>query len=248
MKKYSVYITLLLISLLMATTACSTEPSETELIVNNEEPVVELDNENNDEPETADIVQKDNTSSDGESEHIQSTNLIIGIFQLEETENPITVDQSTNLLPLWKVYKSLLESSTTAALEQEALIKQISEVMTEDQLAFIAEMAASSTQSAQIAELMEQLGIEQQFGQMGQGANGMSEDLTSEEMEERQAIREAGGGGGGGGGFGSAQDMDPEQLATLQAERAENSGGLRKNVTDQLLIPELLVFLESKLQ
>ena len=245
MKNYSVYITLLLITLLMFMTACSTDPSKTEVNEANEEPLVELNNENNDESETEDIGQEFNNSADGESEHIQSTNLIIGIFQLEETENPVTKDQAAELLPLWKVYKSLLESSTTAALEQEALIKQISELLTEDQLAFIAEMAASSTQTTQIAELMEQLEIEQQ---MGQGANGKFEDLTSEEMEERQAIREANGGGGGGGGFGSAQDMDPEQLATLQAERAENSGGLRKNVTDQLLVPELILFLEEKLQ
>ena len=175
MKKYSLYITLLLISLLMFMTACSVEPSETEENIDNEEPLVELDNENKDESETSENMHENDTSKenegddhdDDEEDHIQSTDLIIGIFQLEETENLITVDQAADLLPLWKVYKSLLESSTTAALEQEALIKQISEVMTEEQLAFIVEMAASSTQSNQIAELMEQLGIEPQFGQMG---------------------------------------------------------------------------------
>lgn len=249
MKKYSVYITLLLISLLVFMTACSTEPSETEVILENEESVVELDNENNNDPETSENMQENDTSEenegddhDDEEDHIQSTDLIIGIFQFEETVNMVSANQAADLLPLWKVYQSLIASSTAADIEKEALILQITETMTEDQLAFIAEMAASSTQTTLIAELMEQLGVEQQLQGMGQGANATNEDLVD-------GTGGGGGGGGGvGGGTGAAENLDPEQLSTLQAGRTENSDGLRKNVTDQLLIPELIVFLEAKLQ
>jgi hypothetical protein len=65
-------------------------------------------------------------------------------------------------------------------------------------------------------------------------------------MRETMGGGEGGPGGGMGGGMG--QDMDPEQLATLQAERAADGGGIRGGgQMDELLLPALIELLESKL-
>ena len=69
-----------------------------------------------------------------------ATQLIVGIFKLEDTDQAITADQARQLLPLWQVYQDLLISDTAAQEEINALVEQTQEMLTADQTQVIAAM------------------------------------------------------------------------------------------------------------
>lgn len=171
-----------------------------------------------------------------------SAQLGFGTLMLEDTELAVTPTQAAELLPLWKAARSLSDSETISEAELEAIFKQIQDAMTPEQLAAINEMEFGSEQMAQLAE---DLGISFGFGGEGFG------NLTPEQQATAQAARESGqgfsgggfpGGGfpGGGipggegpvvvqggegpGGFQGGSQLSPEQLATLEARRAERGG------------------------
>jgi hypothetical protein len=183
---------------------------------------------------------------------VNSTNLMMATFQLEKTEHAITVEQAEELLPLWKVYQNLVNSDTAAEAEREALINQIAGVMTEEQMAYL---ESDELDPQETMALMAEYGIEMQGGMgMGNRPNGEGDDqeMTDAQREEMQTMRETIGGGeggpGGGMGGGMGQDIDPEQLATMQAERAAEGGGVRGGgQMDTILLPALMELLESKL-
>ena len=49
--------------------------------------------------------------------------LTLGSLLLEETDLAVDAEQALDLVPYWKLYKSLLESDTTASEELDALVK-----------------------------------------------------------------------------------------------------------------------------
>jgi hypothetical protein len=143
------------------------------------------------------------------------TRLLFGTLMLEGTDHAITPDQATELLPLWKLYRSLLESDITATAEIEAVAKQLSQVMTPEQLAA---MDSLEFDREQMNGIMEELGIDIFGGAAGRGDGSTPPDGL-------QPGR--GGGPGGVGAPGGGADFDPEVMATRQAER-EASGGFQR--------------------
>lgn len=163
-----------------------------------------------------------------------SAQLGFGTLMLEESEHAVTPEQAAQLLPLWKAARSLSESETVAQAELEAVFNQIEDTMTPEQIGAINAMQLTGEEMAQ---LMEDLGIEVGFG----GAFG---NLTPEMQATAQAMRESGegfsegdfpGGGfpggnpagpgpGAGQGF-SGGNLTPEQQATMEARRAERGAG-----------------------
>ena len=63
--------------------------------------------------------------------------LLLGTFSLEDGDQAVSAEQAAQLLPLWKAMKSLSSSDTTSQDEINALIKQIEESMTEEQMTAI---------------------------------------------------------------------------------------------------------------
>lgn len=63
-----------------------------------------------------------------------TTQLVLGIFKLEGTDQAVTAEQAKDLLPLWQVYSSLIQSDTSAQAEIDALIDQIQGILTDDQM------------------------------------------------------------------------------------------------------------------
>ena len=177
--------------------------------------------------------------------------LTLGTLKLEDTDYAIDAEQAQELLPLWKAARSLSESETTAAEEIEAVIKQINNTMTEEQLDEINAMQLSFEAMRSIA---------QEFGfEFGPGG-GRFENLTPEQQATIEAARESGqfpgpgglglgfpGGGPGGGpdgGFGAG--LSPEARQTAIAER----GGARGATfgLNPFLIEAIIEFLEGKVQ
>ena len=145
------------------------------------------------------------------------TQLVIGTIKLEGTDTAVDAAMAAELLPLWKAAQSLSKSDATAPQEMEALLKQIQETMSPDQIEVIAAM--------QIAEDDVRLTMQEYGASLkAQGGDGKDGDA-------------AGGGreGPGGGKFA------PEQKETAQAMRKQS--GFDPSL---MLIPVVIELLEGK--
>jgi len=182
-----------------------------------------------------------------------STQLLIGTFKLDETNLPVNSEQASKLIPLWQVLQSLSNSDSVAQEEVDALVEQIQETMTQEQMQAIEEMGLTPED---MFTIMQDQGIEG-FGGGGfpqGGVNGEGEGFSPPEgftpPDGGPAGGGPGGGFGGGGGPGGGglggQELSPEQIATAQAARAENGGGFRFNNTPAPLIEALIDFLQEK--
>lgn len=148
--------------------------------------------------------------------------MLIGTLRLEDTELAISSEKASELLPLWQAARTIFTSDTSASEEREAILEQIGEVMTAEQLAAIRAMELTTEDTRGM--LRELLGDEFQAGSL-QGAG---------DSERPQGGRGQGLGlpgiepGEGFGGTGLGEAMDPEAKATAQAER-DGSSGIRVN-------------------
>lgn len=182
-----------------------------------------------------------------------STKLAIGTLKLENTDLDVTSDQAAELLPLWQVYQSLSTSDTSAQEEQDALVEQIQEAMTPDQMQAITDMQL--TQQDVFAVMQEQgltTGRGQGAGPNGQGDGGFTppEGGFPGGGPGGEGGGFPGGGpggnpGGGGGGFGG-EGLNQDQIATAQASRAEGRGAGFGNSLITPLVEAVIDLLKSK--
>jgi hypothetical protein len=114
------------------------------------------------------------------------TQLAIGIFRLEGTGQAVTAEQAGELLPMWQVYSSLIESDSASQKEIDALIQQIQDTMTKDQMKAIQDLGLTPQD---MIKLMQEQGI-QMAGPGGQ-------DMNAEQIATLQALRQSSGGQGG---------------------------------------------------
>lgn len=176
--------------------------------------------------------------------------ILIGTFELEDTDQAVTPQQAVELLPLWQVYNDLSTSDTAAQEEIDGLIQQIQDTMTPDQMKAIADMHLTRQD---MFTAMQDQGITQGRGQGNQ--NGSGGDFTPREgfgppdgfvpPEGGQPGGFGGGEGGGfqGGGRQGSQNFTPEQQSTAQAARGQGGGF---NRLPPGLIDALIQFLEQK--
>ena len=178
------------------------------------------------------------------------TQLALGIFKLEEGNFALNKEQAAALLPLWKAYRNLTNSDTSAAEEINGLIAQVQETLSADQLQSIAAMQLSVQDLAQLAQQRNlaigggqgfNLSPEQQATRQAQRANGQSRGGEG-------GFRFEGGGGGigpGGGGFGPPPGLEqtPGALQTAVARRGGTDGSGRVNPA---LVEALIAYLQTK--
>jgi hypothetical protein len=181
--------------------------------------------------------------------------LAAGTLMLETTSQAVQSQQAAELLPLWQAYRTLSSSSTAAQVEVDAVLDQIEDAMTPEQLQAIAEMDLSSLN---MSELFQELGIE--------GGSGRELALQGTPDPDMLATVEAGGGfqGGRGGEFPAGEGIpgsvmgpggglgqgggilgtpNPKLMATRQALAGGFTGGGRVNTA---LFQALIDLLESK--
>jgi len=166
-----------------------------------------------------------------------STQLAIGTLMLEETEFAVASDQASSLLPLWQVLRTLTASDAAAQEEINAIVEQIQETMTSDQLQSIEAMGLTNES---IFATMQELGLAQQQV----NASGTPQPRGNGEGGFPGGGGGAGGGPGGGVPGGDTQ-LSPEQIATAQARRAENGGGFGNRLLTPL-VGAVIELLESK--
>jgi hypothetical protein len=160
------------------------------------------------------------------------TLLLIGSLKLDGTAQAITPAQAAELLPLWQVYSELANSDTAAQAEKDALVQQIEETMTAEQMQAI--QAMNLTPQDTFA-LMQEMGL-------GRGGGSFPGGDNAPQGGDVPPFDGGGGfpGGGppdGGGGFvgpggdggfpgqgGGGQNLSQEQIATAQASRSQGMG------------------------
>jgi len=172
--------------------------------------------------------------------------VMVGTFKLEETLHAVTSEQAQELLPLWRAYRSMAQSDSASRVELDALLDQIVETMTDEQIEAIGDMQLTRED---LVAVMQAQGI--QMG--GAGGRGDMSPEQIQQMQTRVAQRQASGGGapggpGGGGGFGGqrpggGQAPNPEQIATLRAQRGGGGGTL---MTQGPLFDALVKLLQNK--
>jgi len=168
--------------------------------------------------ETAGVELSNDYAEDALSVEMQ---LVVGSLILEESDKAVTAELASSLVPYWKMYLSLAESDTTAPEEMDAVMSEIQALMTQDQVSYIAGLQLtqeSMTILLNDSGIMEQLSLES----MGTG------DGTGERPEGMVPGSGAGAGAG-------KEGMDPELIATMQAEREEE--GAESSNTNRMLVP-----------
>ena len=174
--------------------------------------------------------------------------LMVGTFRLEGTGHALASAQAAELVPAWKGYRSLSASDSSSAAELEALVEQITDAMTDEQLEAIAAMKLTGEA---MTAVMEEQGIESPAGRFG--------DMSEEQIASMRATRQASGGqafpgggafasgppGGGPGGFGGGppggQQPDPTRIAQMRAR-----GGGGAFLARSPLYDKLIALLEAK--
>jgi ABC-type glycerol-3-phosphate transport system substrate-binding protein len=121
----------------------------------------------------------------------------IGILKLENTSLAVTAQQANDLLPLWQGLKSMETSNNASAEEITALLGQIKDTLTPQQVDAIQKM---TWQQSDLQALLQQYGV--QFG--GGGQRGTPDPTRIAQFRANNGGGFGGGFGGGPGGFGGA--------------------------------------------
>ncbi len=133
----------------------------------------------------------------------ESVALLVGTWKLDGTPQDITAEQAAELLPLWQLFQTLSTSDTAAPEEVEAVLKQIKQVMTPEQLEAIAAMNITLDE---MRAFMQEMGVTGQGS--GAGPGGGAGQPPAGMMP------------GMGGGGGNTSGLSPQEIATAQAKRA----------------------------
>ncbi len=95
--------------------------------------------------------------------------LLVGTLRLAEGDLAVTQAQAPNLLFLWKAYRALAASDATAPQELRAVVSQIVDAMTSEQLAAIAAMQLADSD---LAAAMQQQAVPAASGEAAQASSG----------------------------------------------------------------------------
>ncbi|MBN2116009.1 MAG: hypothetical protein JW730_05550 [Anaerolineales bacterium] len=173
-----------------------------------------------------------------------TTQLIIGTLKLEGTAQTVTAEQAAELLPLWQTLQALSDSDTAADQEKEALIAQIQETMTAEQMQAI---TAMNLTREDMASIMQEQGMAMGNSQSSNTRSGNSSRNSGGGFGPGgggppDEMRMPAGGGMPPGGFGGeSQNLSQDQIATAQAAR-QNS----ENVVPPMLINAVIEYLQEK--
>ena len=165
--------------------------------------------------------------------------LALGTLQLEESDLALDETAATELLPLWQALQSLSNSQTTAAVEIDAVVNQIQDSMTAEQIAAIAGMKLTE-------DILTTMFEEGELGRAGRGEGsegGISGGFGG--GGDFPGGRPGGGQGGGAGGGpgGDLGTLSEDDIATRRAEFAEGGFG---DIQDRLLLGSVVRLLQEK--
>lgn len=183
-----------------------------------------------------------NSNSNSQDLPIQ-TQILIGTFRLEKTDKAVSPTQAADLLPLWQVYRDLSTSDAAAQQEVDAVIAQIQETMTSDQMKAITDMKLTRQD---IFTAMQDLGLSAGARVSASGTPQPRGQGNFRQGDFPQGGFQPGGFQGGGAGGGTGQGFTPDQIATAQARRAQGENGGGFNRIPSGLMDALIQLLQTK--
>ena len=162
--------------------------------------------------------------------------LSAGTFKLEGTDLAVDAAQAADLIPLWQVLNSLNESDAAAPEEIDALVAQIQETMTAEQINAIIAMQLTIDD---MGVVMQEYGL---TSGVGTGETPPEGFVPGSGRDSDVPGLSSGGGGG------DTTGMTPEQIEAAQAER-EAAGDTGTMVNSRLagaVTDGLITLLQSK--
>jgi hypothetical protein len=191
---------------------------------------------------TAAITQTGGTTETG-NVLPEAARLIVGTLKLDGTENAISANQAKDLLFLWQGYKELSTRDSAAPEEKSAILSQVKDLMTEDQLNAI---TAMNLTARDVMDMVQSIGTT---------ASTTSSDSSN---SNRPSVTFSGppGGGPGGGGFmfqmsGDGGGMPPDAVR-MNASQSNDSGIVQTRIdlmaamADNLLDPLITMLQKVK--
>ena len=150
--------------------------------------------------------------------------LAMGTFLLEGTEEAVMPEQARALLPLWQTIQS---GALQSDAETNAVLNQIEVALTAEQLAAIAAMQLTFEDMGTWAQ---EQGLSLSLGPTGGPGDGergfaLPEGMSQEDLEAMRAERQAGGEGGSGPPEGMSQEEIEAMRAAAQASGMARPGG-----------------------
>lgn len=213
--------------LAVALTACGGEAAE---------PAANVETNGSSQP-AAQTGDKTRLSEDYSDALPVQSQLAIGILQLENGGEAVDETLAAELLPLWRAAQSLANSETAADAEVTAVLNQIQDTMSVEQIAAIAAM---------------QLTDESFQAMLADGTISMRGAFGGNRSGEGGTDGGAGGGpggglpGGGGGPGGGLPGGDPSAQQTRIAERIAESGGDASSFQTVAMTNAVIRLLEGK--
>ena len=171
------------------------------------------------------------TASSGLSPAVE---LAAGTLKLEGTAQAVTASQAGALLTLWQAYQSLSSSDTTSQVELDALVRQIQETMTPDQVRDIDAM-----------RLTDQV-VNQLVQSKGTGSSVPAAASTPNASGQSQAGPMGGPGGMPGGGDSVMSEINGGMVAQGTPAASQPATTTQTSGVDPLLLITLIQLLESR--
>ncbi len=172
--------------------------------------------------------------------------LLVGIFKLEGTDLAVTSPQAEQLLPLWQTLQSLATSSTAATEELDAVVNQIKNTMTSQQME---EIAAMKLTQQDVVSIMSQARVSPNGTSSAETPVASNGFPGGGDMPLDGGNRPSGGGGmpSGGGGFPADEGMGVASGGASSTPQASRSNGMANRVPAPLL-NALIELLQKKVQ
>jgi hypothetical protein len=165
--------------------------------------------------------------------------MLVGTFKLEGTANAVDAATATALLPLWQTYKELASNSSASQTEMDSLTDQIKSTMTPSQVDAITAMKLTQQD---LFALMQAQGIANFRGSTTGTPRARTGNSGGPGGPEGPGGPPGGGFIGGNGGT-NGQGINPQQLATFQAGRANRGPSTR---VPSALLDALIKLLQQK--
>ena len=192
----------------------------------------------------------DNQTGRAAGELSMPMQVAIGTIKLDGTDNAVTKDQAEELLPLWETLQVLDSSDTAATQEKDALLTQIQETMTQQQMQAITALGLTRQDMFSIMQSrIQNVGGTQNNGTtqgsgtstnrnggFGPGGGGFAGGPPPD----------AGGGGFPGGGNPNAQGQGQRSQSGSSTQTANQPAAVDPNRIPTPLIQSVIEYLKTK--
>lgn len=224
-------------------TEIATGKEETAVVSNEATKLVSNEDTSKENGNNAVVLTSDSVSLNEEYNDalpVQSQ-LAIGILQLENGDNAVDETLAAELLPLWRAVQSLANSETAADAEVTAVLNQIQETLSAEQIAAISAMQLTD-ESFQAMMAEGTISTRGGFGGNRDGGAGTGDGGGRPAGGPGGPGGLPGGGGNGPGGGGGALGGDPGAIETRMAERGIEGAmeGLQANAMTTSAVIRLL--------